>query len=525
MAETKERSEKADKIISIITLALMGLEAVLTILFGVLVIDFNILPALYLTIVIVVLLGILAGIFFLGRKNNIRRIISGIISLAMCFILGVGCYYIYITNRTIDTITGEGYSIKIYRVVVMQDDPAETLADALDYNFGTVSSYEIGNLEEAMELINEDAGREITTTDYSAVNELLDAWYAREVDGMIYESSLGGVFDDLNENYYLDYKVIAEFSVKVPESEIESTTAETTTVETTTAEETSAEVSETMEPFVVLISGNDEYYDVSVTGRSDVNMIAVVDYSNRQVLLASIPRDYYVNITGVSGDDRDKLTHSSNYGMETLVATINDTFSINIDYYVRVNFTSVVNIIDAVGGLAFYNPYAFGTTYYDYWFDEGEVWCDGWQALQYARERKSLEDGDIARGEHQQIIIEAMIDKLVSAASLTHYTAIMDAIETCAVTDMPQEIMKELVRLQLQDGGGWEIIKTQALGEAEILQPCYSVGGMELSIVMPYKESIEHVSYLINKAASGEIITDEDQVEPETYTYVTELIQ
>lgn len=511
----------SSKPLSIISLVLMILEGLLSVSFGVMVWDFNVLPFKYLIVLAGVILVLFAGIFFLRWKGNIRRIISSVISLLLCFVFVVGSYYIYITNRTIDTITGEGYSIVIYKVAVKADDPAEDIENAAGYRFGTMQAYAPDTFEKAIGMLEDEAKGSLDLTDYNGIDKLLEAWYSGDVDGMIYESTLGGIFDDLNEDYYLDSKIIAEISIKIPKSElpVQDITLETegasddeTTSQAETESTTTAPVKESIdEPFVIFISGNDEYNEVSITGRSDVNMVVVVNFKNRQVLLSSIPRDYYVEFPGITNGSRDKLTHAGIYGMDALTSSVEELLDVNIDYYVRVNFTSVVDIIDAIGGLAFYNPYPFGTTYYDYYFDEGEVWVDGWQALQYARERKSLPDGDFARGQHQQIIIEAMINKLVSAASLTNYTALMDAIDSCAITDMPKDLIKKIVRLQLDEGGSWNVLKAQVYGTLDF-QPSYASGGMELSVVMPDQESVDFVASVIKRVYNGDILTEDDLI-------------
>jgi len=538
--EENIKESRKDRTLRIISAVLMILEGVLSLGLTAVLFDFNVFPLRYLLIFAAGLAVIFAAVFLLRYKGFVRRIISSAIALIMCIVMAVGGYYIYLTNRTIQSITGEGYSIRVYKVAVKADDQAETLSDISGYTFGTVRNFEFPELDQAISEISEESGTDIQTKDYPSADKLLDAWYDGEVEGMIYEGYFNGLFDDLSETYYRDFKLIREVPVKSemsdqmfpftppvsdetePQEESTEPSSETLSAETTASdqtEETTADETETIDPFIVLISGNDEYNEVSLTGRSDVNMLVVVNFEKRQALLVSIPRDYYVRFPGVTGDSKDKLTHSSIYGIDIQKDSINELFGIDIDYYVRVNFTSVVDIIDAIGGLAFYNPYPFGTTYYNYYFDEGEVWVDGWQALQYARERQSLEGGDFARGQHQQIVIEAMIDKLVSAASIANYSALMDAVDSCAITDMPEEMIKKIVRLQLDQGGSWNVLKVQALGDDDF-RPSFAAGGMELSVIIPYRESVEYVADKINRVYNGEVIENIEEDLPESYSYL-----
>src|SRR5699024_3873057 len=103
-------------------------------------------------------------------------------------------------------------------------------------------------------------------------------------------------------------------------------------------------------------------------------MIVTVNPNTKQILLTSIPRDYYIPFN-VLGGERDKLTHSGLYGVEETKGNVENYFGVNIDYYVRVNFTSLIDIVDAIGGIEVDNPRAFGE------FSQGTIHLNGTQAL------------------------------------------------------------------------------------------------------------------------------------------------
>lgn len=98
---------------------------------------------------------------------------------------------------------------------------------------------------------------------------------------------------------------------------------------------------------------------ITTTSRSDVNIIMTVNPNTHKILLTTTPRDYYVTIPGISGEQRDKLTHSGIYGVDASMATLEDIYGIDISYYARFNFTSLVKIVDALGGVDVYSEYAF----------------------------------------------------------------------------------------------------------------------------------------------------------------------
>ena len=174
----------------------------------------------------------------------------------------------------------------------------------------------------------------------------------------------------------------------------------------------------TKQPFIVFLSGMDVYGDMDETSRSDVNMIACVNPTAKQVLLISIPRDAYVEIPGITYGEKDKLTHAGMYGIQYSIASVENIFDIDISYYVRINFTSLITMVDALGGIDVNSECAF-STYYKQYNEETDTWSyyeyakginhlDGIHALAFARERMNLVGGDYQRGRNQQAVIEAL---------------------------------------------------------------------------------------------------------------------
>ncbi len=121
----------------------------------------------------------------------------------------------------------------------------------------------------------------------------------------------------------------------------------------------SKNVDVTKEVFTIFISGIDTTGPVSTVSRSDVNMLVTVNPETKQILMTSIPRDYYVTLTNKG--KKDKLTHAGLGGVENSVSTIENFMGIDINYYARVNFTSLIEMVDALGGIAVYSPVAFTT--------------------------------------------------------------------------------------------------------------------------------------------------------------------
>lgn len=139
------------------------------------------------------------------------------------------------------------------------------------------------------------------------------------------------------------------------------------------------------------ISGIDVSGAISTTSRSDVNIIMTVNPNTHKILLTSTPRDYYVTIPGVSGEQRDKLTHAGIYGVDKSMETLENLYGIDLSYYARVNFTSLMTIVDALGGVDVNSEYEF--TAGGYQFNKGVNHLDGKAALAFSRERYSFRMG------------------------------------------------------------------------------------------------------------------------------------
>ncbi len=497
--------------LKLIGFAALIMQFIVSVIFVIVIVKLDIFSLVW-EIAIIAGLVIMLTVFFCLWVNRRKalRILSLVLSLLLSVCLAMGSFYVTLADDVLTNITGTSYSVKSYVVAVLADDPAENIKDAADYTFGTISLLEGEEYTQAMAKLNEKAGKQLKTEDQSTVEKLYNSLFEKKVGALIYENSYTSTLMELDEEYEHKVKIIEKIDIKK--------------VAKTKKDTTKKAIDVTSDPFIIFISGNDQYgNEISTTGRSDVNILATVNFNTHQVLLTVIPRDYYVPFPGVTGDSRDKLTHAGIYGMDVQIETIENIFDINIDYFVKVNFTSLINIIDAMGGLDINNPYGFGATYEPYYYDEGPIHLTGTEALFYARERKSIEGGDFARGEHQQMIIEAMINQLVSVNTLGCYTALMDALLNCCVTDMTKDQITDLVKKQIDEGGSWEIFRNQAMGD-DAFQPSFAAGGSFLSVVVPFRESIEYVSGTIKKVVNGEKITDIEEGKPTTNTFVTGLI-
>ena len=244
--------------------------------------------------------------------------------------------------------------------------------------------------------------------------------------------------------------------------------------------------------FNILISGIDTYGNISNVSRSDVNIIMTVNPNTHKVLLTSVQRDMYVQLHGTTGL-KDKLTHAGLYGIDMYRQNIEDFLDVDIPYYIRVNFDSVVKLVDAIGGVDIYNDIAFKR--YSLYFPKGNIHLNGKEVKEYSRERMLMPNGDWTRGEHQKTVITAIIKKITNSKELlTNYGDILDSTKDVVQTNIPTDLIKKLVKDQLSTMSPWDVESTYVEGTGFDYRETYTMPGMDLYVTYPDEDSVKSVS-------------------------------
>ena len=248
-----------------------------------------------------------------------------------------------------------------------------------------------------------------------------------------------------------------------------------------------AEPSKMDQTFMLYISGVDTRTDeISNSSRSDVNIIIIVDPINHKILTVNTPRDYYLPLATFGAND--KLTHTGIYGVGESLKTIENLYDIDIDYYARVNFNTLVSLVDIVGGVEVYSEQAFTTNKID--FVQGYNQLDGNKALAFSRARKQFEGGDRVRGQHQQLVIEAIFNKIVGPNTITKINPILDILSKSVRTNMFSSDIRAFIRKQIDDGATWQFehISVDGAGGSD---KTYSGGSQLLYVMYPDLNTVE----------------------------------
>ena len=435
----------------------------------------DILPIKYFLMLIGLLffINLICGIFLNRKKAKKLRIIFSVVSIIFIGLMGFVSYYVLNTLGFLSSIKETDYKTENYSLVVLSSSNYETVDDIKNLDVGYYAN-SIGASKANKQLKKEV---KVDFKKYTDSIELTGDLLDENIEAIVLEDSVLSMVKEDNADFEKLTKVIYKFSIKIKD--------------TTTAKD----VNVTSEPFNIYLSGIDTYGEISSVSRSDVNMVVTVNPKTKQILLTSIPRDYYVQLHGTTGT-RDKLTHAGMYGIDMSISTIEDLLDIEINYYLKVNFTSLIDVVDALGGITVYSDYSF-TSIDGLSYKKGNNQMNGEEALSFARERKSFSDGDRQRVKNQQAVISAIIKKVCSKSILVKYDSLLDSLNGEFQTNMSSKKITSLIKMQLNDMASWNI-STYSLEGADSRDYTYSGGNVQLYVMEPVLGSVEEATKLIN---------------------------
>lgn len=431
----------------------------------------NILSARYLiigfSIVILVFIILLIGI--LNKKHKVLRILSVIIMLLFTILFTFTIYYLNNTYHFLNS-TQSKYDTLNYSVIVLKDSNYTSIDNLKDK---TVSYLNDGyNLDIKNELNFKITYTEKLIDDFTKIENLLKE---KEIDAVVIEDSYLTLINEESSEFRENTKIIDTFQIKVK------------------THKESSDTSILENPFILYISGIDQYGNVNtVRGRSDVNQLVVVNPKTNHILLVNTPRDYYVRLAGTIGL-KDKLTHAGIYGINKSIDTLEDLYDININHYLRVNFNTLVKVVDVIGGIDVYSDKTFNSFHIKGWtVSKGLNHFNGKEALAYSRERYAYIDGDHHRGRNQQDVITAIINKITTSKVLiSKYNSILNVLDGSFQTDISTSGITSFIKYQLDKMPSWKV-ESIAVSGYNSYNYTYSMGyNYKLYVMEPDYDSIE----------------------------------
>ena len=425
----------------------------------------------------------LAFFLFLSDKvnfNNILRFISFALVGMLLFVNMLLSIYLDDAIDFLDPVRfGVASSGAIEYSIVAQRSSGVELSARTEIRAGIQST----------DAFRKDAEKEtkklasVSFEEFENLSEMINATENNDVDIAVMQSAMLDAFAEYFPDAFDNLDILATFR---------------TGTDATKNPASGAKV-DISKPFSVYVSGLDVEGDISQPGRSDSNMLILVDPERYRMLIISTPRDYYVKLHGI-GSTPDKLSHAGLYGIDVCERTIGDIYGIDIDYHVQINFTTISTFVESMGGITVINPREFklwGQTY-----KEGKIYLNGDQALLFSRARYGLEEGDIDRGKNQMLVIEGIIDRVTSPEVVVHYRKLIDNISGTFLSNIPPSVITQLFSRQISLGGDWTIEKMNATGRNDRM-PTYSMGSEELSVVRPDQLSVFEIQQAIDEFMLG----------------------
>ena len=397
-----------------------------------------------IVLIVICLLLFVLSIRFLNKYKKLKL---AIVIILMLLIGGVGIFGAYNVDRVYSALSRvsdtSGYTTYSSSLVTLKDNDAESIKDIGDSEIGILNdttSYE-GNI--IPKEVIEEQKLDNETKEYSSYIAMIDALNSGEVDYIFLPTNYTVMFGSMDgyEDVGDKTKILLTQTKKVKDKDDNSgdTNAKAIT-----------------EPFTVLLMGVDSDEEGIQNGSFNGDSLMVITFNpdTLSTTILSIPRDSYVPIACFSGQRKNKITHAAWQGEDCMIDTIENFLDITIDYYVKINFTGVVQLVDTLGGVEIDVPYNLceqnskrqwgSNTIY---IEKGLQTLNGEQALAFARNRHpnpgkcsskwtNYTSNDFIRGEHQQEVVTALLNKFKDIKDLDTVYKLLDTISNNMVTNM-----------------------------------------------------------------------------------------
>ena len=472
------------------------LQAITSIVLMIMVVRLGLVLMKYLIIVGLVLVALELGMYVWlqpykhrhhhDKNGKTRYLVGKIVSLVLSILMVVGSFAVSKGNKSIDEMFGDNKEEITYSVIVLKNSSYKKLSDLNGRSIGVQPNVDTTNQNYVLKEIAKKAT--LSPTEYLNYQAVAEGLVSHSVECILLNEAYRTALAEYDSNFSKDTKVIWKYTLT---QNVKPQTKSTNAAGT----------------FIVYISGIDAYGTASTVSRSDVNMIVTVNTNTHNILLTSIPRDYYVPLAN-SGKE-DKLTHSGLFGVENTVKTVENFMDIDIDYYARLNFSTLTKVVDAIGGIDVYSDqdiHLYTDDIHNRFLSEGTHHMDGKTALAFARERHSYESGDRHRTQNQQDVLMAIIKKMMSPTLLTNYTKILDAVGDSFTTNMPADKMKELANEQLNTNASWNFSSRFLEGTGKSMTGGYMMPNSKLYYMIPNEDSVKQNKQYIKDVLSNDTL-------------------
>ena len=464
-------------------------------------------------IIVIIIFGIWLIVYFLWNlinlilKKHIKIAITTAITIIFAIIFSFANYYINILYTGISSIGEKEYILYTTNLVTLND--TEITDNSILGMINNSDDIE-GNVL-AKELIEKEGLNNNEIIEYSSYYEMIFDLLNGEVEGIFLNSNYQTIFGSEEAFEGLENTTIAYTYSKEMENQDTTITSN----------------KKLTEPFSILLMGVDSEIDglnANAAFNGDTLMLITFNPKTLNATMFSIPRDTYVPIA-CNNNRYAKINSSAAYGTSCVIDTVEQLTDITIDYYVKINFKGVVDLVDALGGIEVdieapdfnynhgincggkfceqnsdRNTSSSGMIY----LDPGLQLINGEEALAYARCRHLYLQSDIDRNKHQQQVVEAIAKKAASLDSLSKIEEILNAVTKNITTNISSEqilslydVLKAMISNSLNDGSFLTIEKTYL--EYYSLPVRLSNNGSFTSAIGYYPGSLEAITKLMKE--------------------------
>lgn len=475
--KVKERIKKDKKKFNKLNI-LSIIDIVFLIILLILIFNVNVLPTKYLVLIIAILLVInILGIVLVNLKKKVVKIIGVIILILSILLSGVGSYYLFYTNNFLnESFNSTKKTVNTYYIVTSSDNKYSKKSDIKNKVYYYKNS---ANIKNVLKVVKDDL--KVKTSSYDDVTSMIQDVVNKKIDFMIIDKSSYDIILNLDSNISKkELKVVYKFNIEKYEKQKENV----------------------KDAFNILISGKD------FAGLNDYNAIVTVNSITHEILLTSIPRDYYMEIAGQNGK-KDSLSHLFIYDEATLEKTLENFFDIDIDYIINIKTEGLVRLVDAVDGITYCSDQSFTTTHAlilnDYndsgkqklYVKKGCQELNGIETLTVARERNAFVGRDRMRQKNAQKIIIAIFNKMKSANLFAKYNDILDALGDSYSTTIPKKVVTDIAKDTI-DGANWKFI-TQSVDGSDKWDADIAILNGKGYAMIPNKQDVVNATNKINE--------------------------
>lgn len=445
----------------------------------------------FIRITVLIFFGFWLLYYFIGCLMNIilkkhhKFAIQTTLTIIFSLMFTFSSYYINILYKSLDQFKERKEIIYTTKLVTLKDTKFDSKSKiGMIQRKDDIEGYVLPN-----KLIkNKKLKNDIVT--YNDYYQMLDALYDNDIDAIFLQGNYLTIYQNEEDYTTLDQdtKVVYKLSKKMKNQDLEIKSNKSLT-----------------EPFTLLIMGVDSEKDglnANAAFNGDTLMIITFNPKTLNATMFSIPRDTYVPIACRKNAEY-KINSSAAYGTKCVIDTIENLTEIKIDYYVKINFKGVVNLVDSLGGIDVNVPKKFCEQdsnrrfgKYEICLDKGQQHLNGEQALALARHRHTLQRGDIDRTKNQQLVVEAIARKLVKNISFSDFKDILESISANIASNIDRDQILSLYdtikQMLLNSLNGEDMFTIQKTYMEYYDLPIYTANGYR-SCIGYYSASLEAI--------------------------------